>query len=134
LAVWLIGLPAPIALGAIAAVAEFVPYLGPILAAVPAVLVAFTKSPDAVLWTILAYILIHQTEGNPIVPLVQRTLVFIPPAVMLLAIVVISFLFGKVAMLFAAPITAIVFVAVKKLYVRDTLWERSEILGEANQR
>jgi predicted PurR-regulated permease PerM len=134
LAVWLIGLPAPIALGLIAGVAEFVPYLGPILAAIPAVLVAFTKSPDAVLWTILAYILIHQTEGNLIVPLVQRTLVFIPPAVMLLAIVVISFLFGTVAMVFAAPITVIAFVAVKKLYVRDTLGERTEIPGEAKQR
>jgi len=43
-AVWLIGLPSPLALGAIAMVAEFVPYLGPIAAAVPAVLVAITKT------------------------------------------------------------------------------------------
>src|ERR1700739_4955609 len=62
--VWLIGLPSPIALGVIAGVAEFVPYLGPILAAIPALLVAVTVSLQAVLWTLLAYILIHQAEGH----------------------------------------------------------------------
>lgn len=42
LATWLIGLPSPLALGAIAGVAEFIPYLGPIISAIPAVLVAVT--------------------------------------------------------------------------------------------
>jgi predicted PurR-regulated permease PerM len=129
LAAWLIGLPAALALGLIAGLAEFIPYLGPIIAAVPAVLVAFTKSFDAVLWTVLAYIIIHQTEGNLIVPLVQRRLVFIPPALMLLAIVAISFLFGGMATVFAAPITVLLFIAVKKIYVRDTLGERTDIPG-----
>jgi predicted PurR-regulated permease PerM len=64
----------------------------------------------------LAYVIIHQTEGNVIVPLVQRHLVSIPPALMLLAIVTIGFLFGTVAMIFAAPLAVVVFVVVKKLY------------------
>jgi predicted PurR-regulated permease PerM len=130
--VWIIGLPAPIALGLIAGVAEFVPYLGPIVAAIPAVLVAVTKSPQAVAWTLLAYVIIHQTEGNVIVPLVQRHLVSIPPAVMLLAIVTIGFLFGTVAMIFAAPIAVVIFVVVKKLYVRDTLGEKTSVPGESD--
>ena len=73
LAVWLIGLPSPLALGVIAGLAEFVPYVAPIVAAVPALLVATTQGANAVLWTAIAYILIHQLEGNLIAPLIQRS-------------------------------------------------------------
>jgi predicted PurR-regulated permease PerM len=130
LAVWLIGLPSPLALGVIAAAAEFIPYIGPFIAAVPALLVATANGLDAVLWTIAAYLLIHQIEGNVIAPMIQRYLVFIPPAVMLLSIVAIAVLFGSVAMIFAAPLTVILFVGTKKLYVRDSLGEETAIPGE----
>jgi len=129
-ATWLIGLPSPLALGLIAGVTEFVPYLGPIIAAVPAVLVAVTKNFDAVLWTIVAYIIIHQTEGNLIVPLIQRRMIYIPPAVILLGIVTVSFLFGTFAVIFAAPIAVVIFVLIKKLYIRDWLGEPTDIPGE----
>lgn len=128
--VWLIGLPSPIALGVIAGVAEFVPYLGPILAAIPALLVAVTVSLQAVLWTVVAYILIHQAEGHLVMPLIQRRMVYIPPAVMLVSIVALSFLFGPLAIVFAAPITVVLFVIITKLYVRDTLEEEVPIPGE----
>jgi predicted PurR-regulated permease PerM len=115
LAVWLIGLPTPWALGLLAGIAEFIPYLGPVIAAIPAVFVAATVNLHAVLWTILAYIIIHQAEGQLVTPLIQRRMVFIPPAVMLLAIVAIYFLFGPVAMVFAAPMTVVLFVVVNKI-------------------
>lgn len=130
-AVWLIGLPSPLALGVIAGFAEFVPYLGPIIAAVPALLVATTQGGDAILWTALAYLFIHQIEGNVVVPLIQRHMIFIPPAVMLLGIVTILFLFGGLSVVFAGPIAVIIFVAIKKLYVRDSLGEKTSIPGEA---
>ncbi|MGA7805968.1 AI-2E family transporter [Bradyrhizobium sp.] len=129
-AVWLIGLPSPLALGAMAGVAEFVPYLGPIIASIPAILVAVTSGPSAVLWTIIAYVIIHQIEGNVIVPIIQRRMVFVPPAVLLLSIVAISFIFGEVAIIFAAPITVMAFIAVKRLYVRETLGEPTSLPGE----
>jgi predicted PurR-regulated permease PerM len=78
-AVWFLGLPSPLALGVIAGLAEFVPYVGPLIAAVPAILVASTQGLDAVLWTVIAYLVIHQIEGNLIVPLIQRQLIYIPP-------------------------------------------------------
>jgi predicted PurR-regulated permease PerM len=71
-AVWFIGLPSPLALGVIAGLAEFVPYLGPLIAAVPAILVASTQGLNAVLWTVVGYLVIHQIEGNLVVPLIQR--------------------------------------------------------------
>jgi predicted PurR-regulated permease PerM len=130
LAVWLIGLPSPLALGVIAGLAEFVPYVGPIVAAVPAILVATTQGVNAVLWTTIAYIVIHQLEGNLIAPLIQRQLIFIPPAVMLLAIITVLFVFGGFAVIFAGPIAVIIFVAINKLYVRDSLGERTVLPGE----
>ncbi|HUI95783.1 MAG TPA: AI-2E family transporter [Xanthobacteraceae bacterium] len=129
-AVWLIGLPSPVALGLIAGVAEFVPYLGPIVSAVPAILVAATQGLNPVIWTIVAYTLIHQAEGHLIMPFIQRYMVFIPPAVILLGIVAIGSLFGAEAIPLASPLAVLIFVLIKKLYIRDTLGEESSIPGE----
>ena len=129
-AVWLIGVPSSVALGLIAGIGEFIPYLGPLLAAIPAVLVALSKSPEAALWTGVAYLIIHQIEGNLIAPLIQRRMVAIPPAVMLLGIVAITWLFGSVAIVFAAPIVVVIFAAVSLLYVRDTLGEKTALTSK----
>jgi predicted PurR-regulated permease PerM len=126
-AVWLIGVPSPLALGLIAGIGEFIPYLGPILAAIPAVLVAITKSPETALWTIVAYLFIHQLEGQVIAPLIQRHMVAIPPAVMLIGIVTLTYLFGLIAIIFAAPIAVVVYAAINLVYMHDTLGERTAL-------
>lgn len=130
LAVWLIGLPSPLALGLIAAVAEFVPYLGPVIAAIPAGLVAVTRGPETLAWTVFAYILIHQAEGNLIMPQIQKRMVYIPPAVMLLGIAGIGALAGLLGFVLAAPIVVAIFAFVQKTYVHDTLKEDILLAGE----
>jgi predicted PurR-regulated permease PerM len=129
-AVWALGVPSAIALGLIAGLGEFVPYLGPILAAIPAILVALTRSLDTAVWTTAAYVAINQVEGHLVIPLIQRHFVFIPPAVILLGIVAITALFGPAAIVFAAPMTVVVFVAVKVFYVSDLLGEATDIPGK----
>lgn len=123
IAVWLIGLPSPWTLGVIAGLAEFIPYVGPIISAIPAVLVAATQGLYPILWTIAAYVLIHQAEGHLIMPFIARYMLVIPPAVILLGIVAIGALFGVAAVPLAAPLAVIAFVAINKVYVRDTLGE-----------
>jgi predicted PurR-regulated permease PerM len=130
IAAWLIGLPSAFALGLIAGLAEFIPYVGPILGAIPGVLVAATQDLNTVLWTIAAYTLIQQVEGHLIAPLISREMVYIPPLVLILGIVAITTLFGRYAAIFAAPIAVIIFVAVKKLYIRDSLGDPTPIPGE----
>jgi predicted PurR-regulated permease PerM len=105
--------------------------LGPIIAAIPAILVAVTLTPSAIAWTVGAYVLIHQTEGHLVMPLIQRQMVYIPPAVMLFSIAAISSLFGLEGTVFAAPLTVALFVLVKKLYVRNSLGERTVLPGES---
>jgi predicted PurR-regulated permease PerM len=125
-----IGLPSPLALGLIAGITEFIPYVGPVIAAIPALLVTATQGTDQLLWTFAAYLAIHTAEGNFIAPLIQRQMVYIPPAVMILGIAAIGFIFGPVAVIFAAPMTVVLFVLIKKLYVRDFLHEQTAIPGE----
>jgi predicted PurR-regulated permease PerM len=106
------------------------PYLGPVLAAIPALLVAVTKGPELVVWTLAAYILIHQAEGNLIMPLIQRRMIYIPPALMLLGIAGMGALAGLLGFVLAAPIVVAIFVVVQKAYVRDTLKEDVTLAGE----
>jgi predicted PurR-regulated permease PerM len=131
-AYWLIGLPSPIGLGVIAGIMDFIPFLGPILGAVPAVLIAFSVSGEAALWTILAVLVIQQIEGNVIQPLVARSMISIPPAMALFAILVGSILFGTLGLIFGFPLAIVTYVLVKKLYVRETLGEETEVPGEDN--
>lgn len=131
LAFWMIGLPYPYALGLIAGLVDFIPFLGPILGAVPAVLIAFTVEGNAAIWTILAVFVIQQIEGNVIFPLAARKLVSIPAALALFAIVAGSILFGTFGLVFGFPLAVVTYVLVKKLYVRETLGEETPIPGEA---
>jgi predicted PurR-regulated permease PerM len=130
LGAWLIGLPAPLVLGLVAGLMEFIPVIGPVLGAVPAVLLAITVDMNAVLWTLGLFFAVQQVESNVITPIVQRSMVEIPPALLLLAVVVVGLIFGPSGLLFAAPITVAAFVAVKKLYVRETLGIDTPVPGE----
>ncbi len=118
-ALWQLGVPSPLALGVISGAAEFVPYVGPILAIAPSVLVAATVNVKTMAWTFGAYILIHQIEGNLIMPIIQRQLIHIPPAIMLFSIVIFGLLFGPAGTIFAAPMTVVLFVIVTRLYADD---------------
>ncbi len=113
LAVWLIGLPSPLALGLIAGLAEFIPYMGPFVAATPALLVATTQGFSPLTWTMLAYIAIQQIEGNVLLPIIQRRLVAIPPALMLFSILAVGSLFGLPGVIFAAPISVMIYAALE---------------------
>jgi len=131
LAAWFIGLPAPLALGLFAGLAQFVPVIGSVLGAVPALLLAASLGSGAVLWTAAAFLLIQQVESNMITPVVEERLVNIPAFVLLLGIVAIGGVFGLAGVVLAAPITVTAFVAVQKLYVRQTLGRNVEVSGEA---
>jgi predicted PurR-regulated permease PerM len=121
LAYWLIGVPSALALGIIAGLTNFIPLLGPILGAVPAVLLAVTEDPVIALWTAVAVFAIQQVEGNVIMPLVQRRAVALPPAASLFALVIFGVMFEWLGILLAVPLAVAVMVLVQKLWVHDTL-------------
>ncbi|EJW11828.1 hypothetical protein A33M_2733 [Rhodovulum sp. PH10] len=124
-----LGVPSAIALGLFAGIAEFVPILGPIASAVPALIIAFSKDTTLALYVLGLFVVIQQIEGNVIQPIIQKRMVSIPPAVLLFAVIVFAILFGPMGVLFAAPLTVVAFVAVNELYVR-TIEEDGEEDGE----
>ena len=129
-ALWLIGVPSAIGLALIAGLADFMPFIGPVVGALPAVLLALTVGADTALYTALAFVVIQQLENNVVFPLAGSEVLSVPPALGLFAIVAAGVLFGPVGLLFGFPLTVVVFVLVKKLYVRQTLGERTTVPGE----
>ncbi|MDI3309034.1 MAG: AI-2E family transporter [Acetobacteraceae bacterium] len=123
LGLWLLGMPVPIQLGIIAGLLEFMPYVGPILSAAPAVLIAFSQSPQQAMWVILLYIAIHQFEGHVIQPQVQRAAVDLPPVVTIGAIAFGGYLFGLLGIMIATPLVVCILVCVNMLYLADRLGE-----------
>ncbi|MDQ3077551.1 MAG: AI-2E family transporter [Pseudomonadota bacterium] len=128
---WALGVPLAFALGLIAGLLDFVPLVGPIVAAVPALLLALTVSPTVALWTALLFLIVQQIEGNIVSPLVQQHAVDLPPALMLFALLGFGGLFGVVGVIFAAPLSVFAYVMVKRLYVNEALDTPTETSDEA---
>ena len=103
----LIGLPYPLVLALVAGVMEAVPMVGPLLGAIPAVIIALSIAPSKLVWVIVATVLIQQVENSLLVPRVMRKAVGVNPFVSLLAIFAFSSLFGIAGALMAIPIAAI---------------------------
>ena len=123
---WLLGIPLSLALGIIAFFLEFIPYLGPIIAAVPAILVATTVSPMDAVYTALLYIAIQNGEGYLLAPLVYQRSVSLPPALTVGAQLIMGTFLGVLGLMFATPLTACTMVLVQCAYVDDTPGERIE--------
>jgi predicted PurR-regulated permease PerM len=130
LGTWLIGLPAPLAFGVIAAAAEFVPLFGPVAAAIPPLLVAFSLGMDQLLWTVAVVVAVQTLESNVIIPIIVRGIVAVPPAVGAFAVLAFGSLFGVLGIVFGYPLAIVADVAVRRLYIRETLHEPVTIAAE----
>ena len=117
LGLWALDVPFALSLAVIAGLLEFVPFIGPIVAAIPAVLVGFAHSPTTALYVALLYLAIQQLEGYLVTPLVQRWAVSLPPAAAVLAVLFAGVLIGIPGLLFAVPLFVVARVAVEKLYL-----------------
>ncbi|MFL6634251.1 MAG: AI-2E family transporter, partial [Massilia sp.] len=120
----LLGVPLGLILGIIAGLLDFIPYIGPIMAGVPAVLIALSISPDLALYTMLLFLAIQTIEGYVLQPLVEARAVEIPPALTIVMQLVFGSLFDFAGIALATPLTAVLMVLVDKLYVEDILGDR----------
>lgn len=130
LGAWAIGLPAPLALGLFAALADVVPLVGPFIGAAPGLLLALNQGPDTLLWALGLYLLVQQVEGNVLTPLIGQRMVHIPSALLLFSVVAAGAVLGLGGVLLAAPLTVVAVVLVGKLYVRETLGKPVPVPGE----
>jgi predicted PurR-regulated permease PerM len=122
----IIGAPMAISLGVIAMLLTFVPYVGAIVSAIPAVLLAFTKDSHMALSVILVYLVAHIVEGYIVVPLIQHRLVYLPPALILATQFLMDIFAGTAGVTFATPLMVVAMVLIKKLYFKQDWDERAE--------
>ncbi len=130
LGLWLLGVPAPLALGLLAGLAQFVPLIGPTLAAAPGILIAFTVGPETALYATLLYIAASQIEANLVTPLIQQRAVSLPPALTLFSVIAAGLVLGPLGALFATPLVVVIMVFVVIFYVRGVLGdEKAQVPG-----
>lgn len=113
----ILGMPMWLALALIAGILNFVPNFGPIIAMIPAVLVALSMGPTTALIVAVLYIVVQMVESNFITPKVQQHLVKIPPALIIIAQVLVATFTGLWGIILATPLILIIMILVQELYV-----------------
>lgn len=121
LGLWVLQMPLILTLAILAAMLDFIPNIGPVISAVPAVLLASGSGAGHVLWVAGLYLTVQIVESYVLQPLVQQRAVSLPPAVNLLAQVLIGILFGWLGVILATPLTVVAITLIEMLYVEDAL-------------
>lgn len=119
IALWALGIPMFLALGLLAGLLCFVPYIGPLLSAVPAVLVALSISTHKAMLVLACYAGIQLLESGFITPLVFRDMVRLPPALTLFCQSLFGLFFGALGVILAAPATRATMTLLDTLYLED---------------
>ncbi len=127
---WLIDMPLALVLGVIAGIFSFVPFVGPITASIPAILIGLMDSPLTGVYVTLIYMAVQFIEGNFLTPLIQERVVSLPPALLLLAQFAMGIFYGLFGILLATPLAILLIVLTQKLYVQDIVKEPVEVLGD----
>ncbi len=122
---YFLGIPLALTLAIIASVLAFIPNIGPILALLPALLIALVKGEEYVLYTFILYSGIQAVESNIITPIIQREVISFPLALILIAQVVLGLFTGYLGLILATPVVAILILLVKKIYIERYLKRKS---------
>ena len=120
----IIGVPLALTLGLIAGLLSFIPNFGPILSAVPALLLAFIDSPITAVYVLALYIGVQLIESNLVTPIIERETVELPPALTITFQLAASVMLGGLGLVLATPLLAMVMVMVQLIYIQDVLGDK----------
>lgn len=118
---WFLDVPLPFTLGVIAALHTFIPNIGPLLAAVPQVLLALNVGATTALLVLLFNIVLQGIESYLITPVIQRYQVSLPPILTISAQLLMGGMFGIIGIMMAAPLMVVTLVLVQLLYIQRGL-------------
>jgi predicted PurR-regulated permease PerM len=118
---WLLGVPMALTLGLLTGLLAFIPFLGPLVALVPAVLLAAVQAPVVSLWVVALFVGMQLVESFLLLPRIQYGPVDQPIGLMVVAQVIMTVTVGVWGWLVAAPLVVLVSVLIKSLYVEEVL-------------
>ncbi|MFZ1701157.1 MAG: AI-2E family transporter [Pyrinomonadaceae bacterium] len=121
----IIGVPLALTLGLIAGLLSFIPNFGPILSAIPALLLAFIASPITAVYTLGLYVGVQLIESNVVTPIIERETVELPPALTIVFQLALGVLIGGLGLVLATPLLAVIVVIVQMVYLEDVLGDPS---------
>ena len=127
----LLGVPLALTLGLLAGLLSFIPNFGPILSAVPAILLAFIESPMMAVYVLALYIGVQIVESNIVTPLIERETVELPPALTIIFQLALALLVGGLGLVLATPLLAVIMVIVQMIYIQDILGDRDTEQNES---
>jgi predicted PurR-regulated permease PerM len=130
----LLGVEAALSLGIIAGVFEFIPTVGPILSAMPAIAMGFLVSPQKALEVAVVFTLVEMVEGHLLIPMLMKRGMNLPPLLTILGQAVMAIVFGFLGLLVAVPLVATVLIAVRMLYVDDVVGDGAASAESVAQR
>ncbi|MFS8500574.1 MAG: AI-2E family transporter [Caldicoprobacter sp.] len=113
----IVGIPYALLLGVVAGIFEIIPYFGPWLGAVPAVVITLLNAPSKLIWTIVVTVAVQQLEGSFITPKIMGDHVGLHPVYIILSLWIGGMFFGIMGMLLAVPVVLIIRVIVKNIYL-----------------
>lgn len=105
---WILGVNYAVVIGAITCIADIIPYIGPLLGFLPAVIIAFIQQPMKALWVGIAFVLIQWVENNLVGPKLLGDSTGLHPLTVLLCLIIGGGMFGVLGMIFSVPVVAIV--------------------------
>ncbi len=123
----IIGMPLVLTLALIAGLLNFIPNFGPIIALVPAVLLALQQGTTTAIIVVCMYTGIQIIQSAVTQPLIQKKMVNIPPALTIMAQVAMGTLGGFWGVLLATPVVAIIMTVVNDLYVRPQSYHKYKV-------
>jgi predicted PurR-regulated permease PerM len=117
----ILGVPLALTLGLIAGLLSFIPNFGPIISALPALLLAFIASPITAVYVLGLYVGVQLIESNIVTPLIERETVELPPALTIIFQLALAVLVGGLGLVLATPLLAVIMVIVQMVYIQDVL-------------
>ena len=120
----IIGVPLALTLGLIAGLLSFIPNFGPIISALPALLLAFIDSPITAVYVLGLYIGVQLIESNVVTPIIERETVELPPALTIVFQLALAVLVGGLGLVLATPLLAVIMVLVQMVYIQDVLGDK----------
>ncbi len=126
----IMGVPLALTLGLIAGLLSFIPNFGPIISAIPALLLAFIDSPISAVYVLGLYVGVQLIESNVVTPIIERETVELAPALTIVFQLILGTMIGGIGLVLATPLLAVIVVIVKMVYFEDILGDVGDLNAE----